>query len=93
MIAVGGELTLDALALRYNEQSGVYRAPIQMLANGGVLLVDEFGRQRCPPRDRFCTERPRRPRGMDSQRASVAASLDVAHQRGGDGGGVSDGGK
>ena len=51
MIAVGGELTLDQLALVYNPRSGVYRAPVQILANGGVLVIDEFGRQRCHPRD------------------------------------------
>jgi len=51
MVAVGGELTLDALSLTFNPRTGVYRAPVQMLANGGVLLIDEFGRQRCHPRD------------------------------------------
>jgi DNA-binding PadR family transcriptional regulator len=51
MVAVGGELTLEELSLIHNTRSGVYRAPVQMLANGGVLLIDEFGRQRCHPRD------------------------------------------
>jgi len=51
MVSVGGELTLDALSLIFNPRTGVYRAPVQMLANGGVLLIDEFGRQRCHPRD------------------------------------------
>lgn len=51
MVAVGGELTLEALALVYNPRSGVYVAPVQTVANGGVLLIDEFGRQRCHPRD------------------------------------------
>jgi vacuolar-type H+-ATPase catalytic subunit A/Vma1 len=51
IVTVGGELTLDALALVYNPQAGIYRAPVQMLANGGVLLIDEFGRQRCNPRE------------------------------------------
>ena len=51
MIAVGGELTLEALSLQFSPRSGLYRAPVQTMANGGVLLVDEFGRQRCPPRD------------------------------------------
>jgi hypothetical protein len=51
IVAVGGELTLESLALVYNPHSGLYRAPVQMLANGGVLLIDEFGRQRCHPRD------------------------------------------
>jgi magnesium chelatase subunit ChlI-like protein len=51
MVAVGGELTLESLSLVYDSRSGIYRAPVQMLANGGVLLIDEFGRQRCQPRD------------------------------------------
>jgi predicted ATPase with chaperone activity len=51
MVAVGGELTLEALSLAYNPRSGIYHAPVQSLANGGVLLVDDFGRQRCSPRD------------------------------------------
>jgi MoxR-like ATPase len=51
MVAVGGELTLESLSLTFNPRTGVYRAPVQMLANGGVLLIDEFGRQRCHPRD------------------------------------------
>jgi hypothetical protein len=51
MVAVGGELTLEALELAYNPRSGIYHAPVQALANGGVLLIDDFGRQRCSPRD------------------------------------------
>jgi predicted ATPase with chaperone activity len=51
MIMVGGELTLDALELRYNPTTGFYRAPVQAIANGGVLVIDDFGRQRCAPRD------------------------------------------
>lgn len=51
MITVGGELTLAALGLGFDPRSGTYRAPVQALANGGVLLVDDFGRQQCPPRD------------------------------------------
>lgn len=51
MVTVGGELTLESLALSYNPRSGIYHAPVQALANGGVLLIDDFGRQRCSPRD------------------------------------------
>ena len=51
MVMVGGELTLDALELSYNPVTGFYRAPVQALANGGVLVIDDFGRQRCSPRD------------------------------------------
>ena len=48
---VGGELTLEALDLSYNPSTGFYRAPVQAVANGGVLVIDDFGRQQVPPRD------------------------------------------
>ena len=51
MVMVGGELTLDALDLAYSPTMGFYTAPVQALANGGVLVIDDFGRQRCSPRD------------------------------------------
>jgi predicted ATPase with chaperone activity len=51
MVMVGGELTLDALELSYNPTTGFYRAPVQAVANGGVLVIDDFGRQSCSPRD------------------------------------------
>ena len=51
LVMVGGELTLDALELTYNQTTGFYRAPIQAVANGGVLVIDDFGRQHCSPRD------------------------------------------
>ena len=51
MVMVGGELTLEALELSYDPATGFYRAPVQAIANGGVLVIDDFGRQRCSPRD------------------------------------------
>ena len=51
MVMVGGELTLEALELSYNQTTGFYRAPTQAIANGGVLVIDDFGRQQCSPRD------------------------------------------
>jgi len=51
MVTVGGELTLDALELSYSKTTGFYRAPVQAIANGGMLVIDDFGRQQCPPRD------------------------------------------
>lgn len=47
LVTVGGELTLEALELSFNPASRAYQAPIQLLANGGVLVIDDFGRQRC----------------------------------------------
>jgi hypothetical protein len=51
MVTVGGEMSLESLALAFNPRSGVYIAPVQALANGGVLVIDDFGRQRCAPQD------------------------------------------
>lgn len=51
MVMVGGELTLESLELSYNPDSGFYGAPVQTVANGGVLVIDDFGRQACSPRD------------------------------------------
>jgi hypothetical protein len=51
VVIVGGELTLDMLDLTFNSISKFYEAPLQLKANGGVFLVDDFGRQRMRPED------------------------------------------
>ncbi|GAI80825.1 unnamed protein product [marine sediment metagenome] len=51
VIITGGELTLDTLDLVYDENNKYYEAPFQMKANGGMLLIDDFGRQTARPRD------------------------------------------
>lgn len=49
LVTVGGEMVLEALDLTYNPTSGIYRPSLQLMANGGVLVIDDFGRQRCSP--------------------------------------------
>ncbi|MBN2724362.1 MAG: ATPase [Deltaproteobacteria bacterium] len=51
MVVVGGELELEDMSLSYSEQVKYYEAPIQMKANNGMLLIDDFGRQRVSPTD------------------------------------------
>ena len=51
VITVGGELTLDMLDLTFNPITKFYEAPLQLKANGGVFLVDDFGRQRVRPQE------------------------------------------
>lgn len=46
-VVVGGELTLDMLDIRESNGVGVSEAPVQMKSNCGVLVIDDFGRQRC----------------------------------------------
>jgi hypothetical protein len=50
-ITVGGELTADMLDLTLQQGSGVYLAPLQMQANNGVLVIDDFGRQALTPEE------------------------------------------
>jgi predicted ATPase with chaperone activity len=44
-IVVGGELTMPMLDLKYNTSGKYYEAPLQMKANGGIFMIDDFGRQ------------------------------------------------
>src|SRR5258708_30463379 len=50
-IVVGGELIPSMLELRLDEASGIYAAPLQMKANNGIFIIDDFGRQLMSPRD------------------------------------------
>jgi predicted ATPase with chaperone activity len=50
-IVVGGELTLEGLDLVFDDTHKYYEAPFQVKANGGILLIDDFGRQIARPRD------------------------------------------
>lgn len=48
VVMAGGELSLEMLDLRYHAGSGYYTAPLHVKANGGVFLLDDFGRQLVP---------------------------------------------
>ncbi|NLG97594.1 MAG: AAA family ATPase [Chloroflexi bacterium] len=50
-IVTGGELTLEGLDLVFDDTLKYYEAPFQVKANGGILLVDDFGRQQVRPRE------------------------------------------
>jgi hypothetical protein len=50
-IVVGGELIPSMLELRLDESSGIYAGPMQMKANNGIFIIDDFGRQLMSPRD------------------------------------------
>ena len=51
MVTVGGELTLDMLDLAYKPTLKYFEAPLQLKANNGVFIVDDFGRQRLSPQE------------------------------------------
>lgn len=48
-IVTGGELLLDMLELRYDQPTGTHVAPLQLTANNGVFIIDDFGRQLVSP--------------------------------------------
>ncbi len=50
-VIVGGELTMPGLDLVFDDVNKFYEAPFQVKANGGVFLIDDFGRQQVRPRD------------------------------------------
>lgn len=52
-VIVGGELTIPMLDLQYNPATKFYSAPFHMKANNGVLVIDDFGRQRFRPAELF----------------------------------------
>jgi predicted ATPase with chaperone activity len=51
VVITGGELTLQDLDLSWSDTNRYYEAPVQMKANCGMLLVDDFGRQQMEPKD------------------------------------------
>jgi predicted ATPase with chaperone activity len=50
-VVTGGELTLSGLDLVFDDVHKFYEAPFQVKANGGIFLIDDFGRQQVRPRD------------------------------------------
>lgn len=50
-VMVGGELSLASLDLIWDPVAKYYEAPFQMKANGGMFLIDDFGRQQMDPQD------------------------------------------
>jgi len=49
VVQVGAELSHAMLDLRYDSASGAWQAPPHFMANGGMLLIDDLGRQRVDP--------------------------------------------
>jgi len=51
LVIVGGELTIESMDLIYSQSVKFYEAPFQVKSNGGMLIIDDFGRQRVDPHD------------------------------------------
>ena len=77
LIIVGGELDMGMLDLRYDRVSGINTAPIQMLANNGVLVVDDFGRQAIRPEEVLNRWIVPLSRGIDYLKANTGSKFTV----------------
>ena len=51
LVVAGGEMTLDSCDLTWSRSLRYYEAPLQLKANGGTFLIDDFGRQRVDPHE------------------------------------------
>jgi hypothetical protein len=77
LILVGGELDLSMLDLQYDRISGINVAPIQVLANNGILVLDDFGRQAIPPEKILNRWIVPLSRGVDYLKANTGVKLTV----------------
>lgn len=50
-VLIGGEMTIKMLDMQYNPSTRFYTGPVQMKANNGLLIIDDFGRQRVSPEE------------------------------------------
>ena len=51
VVITGGELTLHDLDLAWSDTNRYYEAPLQLKSNGGMFLIDDFGRQQMEPQE------------------------------------------
>ncbi|HLB49590.1 MAG TPA: ATP-binding protein [Anaerolineales bacterium] len=76
-VMVGGELKMEALDLRFDPIAKFYEAPLQLKANGGMFLIDDFGRQQVSPQDLLNRWIVPLESGIDYLRLQTGQSLQV----------------
>jgi hypothetical protein len=77
VVMAGGELGLQDLELRYDSISNFYTAPLQVKANGGILVIDDFGRQLVQPRELLNRWIVPMDRGWDHLTLQTGESIEV----------------
>jgi hypothetical protein len=76
-LIVGGELTAESLELGYDPVTKFYQAPKHLKAQGGVLLVDDFGRQKIGPAELLNRWIMALERGTDNLLLRTGESIEV----------------
>ena len=51
VVMTGGEMTMEMLDLQWNAEARFYDAPLHVKALNGMMLIDDFGRQKFAPND------------------------------------------
>jgi len=74
---VAGELSAEHLELGYDSVARFYQAPKHLKAQGGVLVVDDFGRQRVSPTDLLNRWIMALERGRDNLLLRTGESIEV----------------
>ena len=77
IVMVSGELTLESLELQFASAGHFYNAPPQMQANGGVLVIDDLGRQSVRPEDLLNRWITPMQSGWDQLRLQTGGSVSV----------------
>jgi hypothetical protein len=77
MVKVGGEMRAEMLDASMDEVTRICAAPLQMKANNGILLIDDFGRQRISPRELLNRWIVPLDRGMDILSLSSGISFEI----------------
>jgi predicted ATPase with chaperone activity len=80
-IVVGGELTIEALDLKYSDTVGYYEAPLHFKANGGTFLLDDFGCQKVAPDQLLNRWIHPLERGIDFLTLNTGQQLEVPFQQ------------
>lgn len=76
-IIVGGEFSAESLELGYDPVARFYQAPKHLKAQGGVLVVDDFGRQKVAPSELLNRWIMALERGRDNLLLRTGESIDV----------------
>jgi predicted ATPase with chaperone activity len=76
-LIVGGEFTPESLELGYDPVTRFYQAPKHLKAQGGVLVVDDFGRQKVSPADLLNRWIMALERGRDNLLLRTGESIDI----------------
>jgi hypothetical protein len=76
-LIVGGELTAESLELGYDPLTHFYQAPKHLKAQGGFLVVDDFGRQKVSPTELLNRWIMAMERGRDNLLLRTGESIDV----------------